>query len=622
MGARQAQPVPLQYKPGLFTNETPNGAKGRWIDGDNVRWHEGLPEKMGGYELQDLLDPTGVITTYTGKVRSTWEWDSLDSETWIAFGTACKLYLVNRGVLYDITPMRSQSALLNAITTVNGSPIATIVDPNHGAQEGDHLKFVAATSVGGVTLFGYYDVVSVLGIDSYTINMRANATSSVTGGGNFSIQYDINCGLESDGALFGYGIGPYGAETYGTARSSSTYIGKARVWSLDNWGEDLLASPNGEALYEWRRTWGPDSRATLVAGAPNNIEHMLVGPDDRHVIALGSNLVSTGVHDKMFVRWCKGDDYNTWLSTSVNDAGSKRLDTGSRLITAVKTNRGILIFANRAIYWLSVVGGQDVYSIELLGQSVEIISAESVVDVDGTVYFMARDDFYMFDGVLHQMSCDIKLKVFGTATVAGLNQQMGSKVHARIVKEFNEIWWSYATGDSAENNATAIYSYGDKCWYYSSIPREAGRDSSPSLDRRPYAFYNGRFWLQEEGTDGDDGDGYVVPLHSFLQSYEGELQEGAIEVRVSKIVPAFKELDGLLDVSMTGRERPMDGMEVGNTDGMKTSGPYLVTPATKYVCPDIRVRQLAIAIDSNDLGVHWRMGTWRAYITPTSRKSS
>jgi hypothetical protein len=615
-GPRQAQPVPLQFAPGLYTNETDRGAMNRWIRGDNTRWSEELPEKIGGYELTDLLsqEDQETVTTYAGKSRSTWEWDSLDGETWIALGTACKLYLINRGVLYDITPMRQQSNVVDGFSTTNGSSTVLVTDPLHGAQDGDHFRLQSAVTVGGITLpIGEYDIVRVVDLNSFEIDAGADATSTDTSVGTVVIQYDISCGLESDGPLYGYGVGRYGLETFGTARSESTYIGKLRVWSLDNWGEDLLCSPNGETLYVWRRTTGPDSRAVAIPNAPANIERMMVGPDDRHVLAFGTNLNSTGVHDKMFVRWSKGDDYNTWIAAAGNDAGSKRLDTGSRLITAVKTNNGILLFADKALYFVSIVGGSDVYQIRMVAQTVEVISPECVIDIDGIVYFMSFGDFYRWNGKLEVMDCDIHTLVFGTKTVPGLNKAHAGKVHVRGVLEFNEIWWSYPQAGETENSATAIYNYKMGCWYFSSIPRECGRQASPALNRQPYGFYNGRMWLHEEGEDGDDGDGFVEPLVAFLESYQREVLDGALEVRISKLIPDFDDMDGVLDIKVQGRERPMSPV--------KTRGPYLMQEDTEVICPDIKVRQVSIRVEANDLGSTFRMGTWSAYGSPVSRKS-
>jgi len=248
MAQRTVNFLPLDIAPGLFTLDTPAGSVRRWYDGLNVRWDDGHPQKMGGFIQQALIDQGGALVNYKGKARSYHEWQSLDGQSWMAFGTACRLYLIGADTLYDITPLRRQAYITDGLTTVNGSSTVTVVDPGHDAAPGDHVEITGGTAVGGITFNGEYDVLEVIDVDTYTIDAREDASSSETGGGTMTLRYTINCGLESDGFLYGYGVGPYGEETYGTPRSTSTFRGFARSWSLDNWGEDLIASPNGGTL--------------------------------------------------------------------------------------------------------------------------------------------------------------------------------------------------------------------------------------------------------------------------------------------------------------------------------------------------------------------------------------
>jgi hypothetical protein len=315
----------VQVQPGIYMQRSSRLAAARYTDGDNVRWYQNLPQKMGGFVEESLIDGnTGARQWLLGHARSTKQWDSLDGQNWIAVGTEFKLYVINNHVLYDITPIRYTSSITNGVTTVAGSLVITIVDPNHGAQSGDLVTYSGATAVGNVNVNGEWMIANVIDLNTYTFLYGVKASSSATGGGAMVANYDISSGLTSDGALYGYGVGPYGLEGYGTGRSASTYGGFARIWSLDNWGEDLLASPNGEGLYWWARSSGPNSRAILRPTAPGNIEHMLVGPDDRHVLALGTNLLSadlatvTGQQDKMFVRWCEGDNFDLWVEATAH----------------------------------------------------------------------------------------------------------------------------------------------------------------------------------------------------------------------------------------------------------------------------------------------------------------
>lgn len=611
-GERKHQRVPFELGKGLLSDTTARGAVRRYHDGDNVRWHAGLPQKMGGYvelevrfEEDEESDPPRLLQ---GRARAYLEWDSLDGQNWIAIGTHCKLYLINNGVLYDITPLRHTSSIVDGFTTQAGSDLVTVYDPSHGAQDGDHVNFTGATAVGGITIAGEYHVVEVIDLDTYTIRHTSTASSSATGGGVVTASYDIPCGLETDGTLKGYGTGPYGEGTYGTERENSTFGGYARVWSLDNWGEDLLASPNGETLFVWERRLGPGSRARRVEGAPENIEHMLVGPDDRHVIAFGANLASTGQQDRMFVRWCAGDDYATWLATAENDAGSKRLDIGSRLITAVKTRQGILIFSDKGLYWLSVIGGQDVYSIQSVGEIPKIVGKRGACDAGGTVYAFCENDFYVWDGTFRLLPCEIREYVFGdgTADNPGINRIAQSKAQVTWIKEFEEVRFEFPYGDSLENNRCAIYNIAERCWYKSSIVRETYGDKNGFFGY-PIGVSNGRIYLHENGVDADG-----QPLPSFLESFEAELGTGDYELLVSHLYPDFKRLIGSVAVTVFGRTYPAD------TRRSVSAG--VCTASTTQLDPRFRGRQFGIRIESNGLGDFWRMGDWTASIGPVGSR--
>lgn len=608
VGQRAVEFSPLDIAPGIFTGETPAGAVRRWRDGDNVRWDSMHPQKMGGYVQNPMYDPEDATleVEYAGKARSYHEWQSLDGETWLAFGTACKLYLVNKSVLYDITPQRRQAYITDGVTTVNGSMLVTITDTDHAAQDGDHITIEGGVAVGGITLSGQYDIVQVLDLNTYTINAGVAASSGATGGGSMTLKYDISCGLESDGPLYGYGVGPYGLGTFGTARTSSDLIGKARTWSLGNWGEDLVASPSGGTLYRWRRSSGPQSRAESVPGAPENIERMIVGPDNKHIIALGTNLASTGVQDRMFLRWNVQDDINDWTLTGENDAGSKRLDVGSYLITAVKSNRQILAWSDKGLYVGSLVGGQDVYGWTFVAASPKLVSQESAIDVDGTVYAMCEDDFYIFDGTYRAMPCDLKELVFGDgeedSNYLGINRDQMSKVTVRLRRQFSEIRWSMPEYGQTENSIDIVYNYALKCWYVSSVPRETGGDKVSSYG---YAIglHDGKMWFEESGVDADD-----VALPAFLESWETQLANGTLVAEVTELVPDFMRLSGTMELTLFGRNWPSE---------LVTIGPVReISEDTKHLTPKFKKRQIGFRIESLDIGDDWRMGTWRGKYIP------
>jgi hypothetical protein len=633
-GPRQANPIDMQVQPGLFMQRSARQSLARYINGDNVRWYEGLPQKMGGYVELALVNSSGARTWYQGHARSAKQWDSLDGQNWIAFGTEYKLYLINNGVLYDITPIRQTSTIVNGFATTAGQLVITVTDPLHNAQPDDFVTYSNMTPFGNVNLNGEWQIASVIDLNTYTIVYAVPASVTNAGaGGAVVANYDISSGLTSDGTLSGYGTGGYGLEEYGTGRSTSTFGGSARIWSLDNWGEDLLASPNGESLYWWQRQTGPDSRAILRPTAPANIEHMLVGPDDRHVLAMGTNLLSTdattvtGQQDRMFVRWCQGDNFDNWVQLETNDAGSKRLDTGSRIITAVKTRTSIVIFSDESLYTVALVGGTDVYQITPLAQSVKIISAGAAVDVFGVVYFMTEKGFAYFDGTLHDLPCEVADYVFGTKTdpTSGLNRAMASKVTARVRQAFFEIHWSFPSNSSDENDSTVIYNWQMQCWYVSSIARESGCDTNVFYDTQ-IGFNDTAVYLEETGVDVGTEEG----LFSFLQTWEGEFSmtarhdvpqnqtlwssaSGSMIMLLHSLIPDFKEMVGSVTVQCLGREFTNDPTVYGDR--------LTVDTTTDQVDPRFCQRRVAIYMESVDMGDYWRMDFWRALSSPIGRRS-
>jgi len=629
-GTRQAKPIDLQMQPGLFMQRSVRQALMRYTNGDNVRWYRGLPQKMGGFRELLLLDTNGNRVFYKGHARSYKQWDSLDGNNWIAFGTEYKLYLINNGTLYDITPIRQSTTVTNGFTTTAGSLIVNVLDVSHGAQTGDFVTYSGSTPVGNASFNQEFQILAVIDADNYQIVLAAPASLSATGGGGALAQYQLSIGLTSDGTLTGYGTGTYGTGTYGTPRTGSTFGGTARIWSLDNWGEDLLASPNGEGLYWWQRQAGADSRAILRPTAPPNIEHMLVGPDDRHVLALGTNVLDpsastvNGQQDRMFVRWCQGDNFDNWVETESNDAGAKRLDTGSRLITACKTRTSILIFSDEGLYAVALASGQDVYQITPLGGAFHIISPGAAVDVNGVVYFMGQKSFFYYDGTIHDLQCDVADYVFGSDATPRMNRQMQSKITSRVRQETTEILWSFPSVDSDENDSTVIYNWTQQCWTVSSIKREVGGDKN--------AFYGVPIGINDTGVFADETGMDVdleEPLFNFLQTWEGEFAmtarhdvpqnqtlwstaSGSMLVLLHSLYPDFKELVGSIIVQCRGREFSGDPLVYGTR--------LTVTPTTDQVDPQFSQRRVSIYMENYNMGDFWRSDAWRLLSSPVGRR--
>ena len=550
---------------------------------------------------------------FLGFCRAVHDWTDLEGQNWAAIGTDEKLYVINDGTLFDITPIRDSGTLIDPFTTTALSRTVSVLDVSHGLQVGDYVRYTGATSpLGGLLLNDEFTVDTVTDSDNYTFLADHPATGSVvSGGGSVSFEYDISIGPSGNVTVSGWGTGLYGEGGWGEGNPLSGILLQARVWSLDNFGEDLLAAPNGGSLYHWDRTNGPTTRAVVVPTAPATIQWMLVSPESRHVIAFGAGTgqqSAPGDADKLLIRWSDQEDFTTWIPSTVNLAGDLRLDVGSEIITAVESRGDIIVNTDESLHAMQFIGGTLVFGLRHLGQSVTVIGPNASRDVNGIVFFMGEDDFLAYDGVLRVLDCDIRNQVFDD-----LNSAQGRKVFCSINKLFTEIWWLYPDSSSEVNTRYAKYNYKDQVWDYGTIERTAFHDSSGFLDA-PYATFDGVIFEHESGVDDTDSDGVAQPMDSFLESWDMEGEEGGTHlVHIDKLVPDFKTLVGSIDVRLKGREYPQSAAQT-------TKGPYTIISTTAKQDVRMKARQLAIRVESDALGDNWRMGTWRAGTRIKSRR--
>lgn len=584
----------LNIRPGLYTIDTDRGSKGRWKDGQWVRFFLGMPEKMGGYAKIGS-------TTFVGICRALIDWVSLIQSRIIGVGTNKKLYAWTSNVYTDITPLETSGTLgLNPITTTNGSTSVNIQDTAHARLVGDYVTFGGATAVGGITVDGEYTVTTVVDADNYTITHSAAATSGATGGGAaVTYAYQIHIGSADSVAGLGWGAGTYGTSTYGTARSTSSFLNLARIWSLANWGEDLIACPRELGIYLWDRSVG--GRAAAISGAPSTARAIFVTDENRTLVALGAH--DGSADDPMLIRWCDEEDYSTWTADEDNTAGEKRLDAGSELYCRVPGRNENVIFSDTFAWSMRFIGPPYTFGFDEIGRNGGLRGPNAATSLQGIVYWMGKGQFYFYDGRIKVLPCEVLNRVFDS-----FNESQRAKVFAGVNVKFGEVWWLYPSADATECDRFVIYNANEGHWVFGNLARTAMIGDSKTFTLPYMAGTDGYLYDHETGTDGD-----TLAIASYIESADVEVDDGSVMLLIRKLVPDFERIAGSLAVTMRAKKYPHATASVTKSVGT-------ITPTKAFLNPRIKGRQVSIRLDTTSTGDDWRMGKLRIDAKPYGKR--
>ena len=620
--------VKIDVAPGVDKQDTPYGAEGRWIDSDNSRFRYGLPEKIGGW-VKVTAD------ALVGAARGMWGWNSLDGSPYTALGTNKKLYVYADSAWYDITPTRaSGTGNITDFTTIDTSTNVVVHDATHGAREGDFVTISGVSgTVNGIVaanLEGEFEI-TALGdtaspptdqTNKYQVTAKAAATS--TGASSptrtANAAYQINTDPAVSTAGYGWGAGAWDISTWGTSRAGLSGVEAVQLdsgkWSLDNWGEDLLAQQLNGRLYYWDTSTGTGTAATYatVSNAPTKSRFAIVSGTDRHVICFGTETTigSTGTQDNMFIRWCDQEDVNTWTPTATNTAGSQRLTDGSTLVSAKRSRGAVLIWSDTAMYQMQLVGVPFTFGFSQLGANCGAVGLHSTIDINGVSFWMGKDSFFMFDGSVQKLKCSVEDYVF---TDISPGSQRDSFASAN--GEFNEVTWFYASASSTVIDRCVTYNYADQVWSVGTLSRSSWIDKG--VYEYPYAtsydasdtaatistitgLTAGRAYMYSQEF-GNDADG--AAMTSYVESGDFVIPEaGEYLMSIKRFIPDFKNLAGTVNVTLKFRDYP--------ASTQRTNGPFAVTTSTTKIDTRARGRQGALRIESSAMGDDWRFGTYRA----------
>jgi hypothetical protein len=641
----------IQFKPGFNKQQTATGAEGQWIDGDNIRFRYGEPQKIGGF--QQL-----VASTLAGPARDQHTWTALDGKKYAAIGTSKILAIYYESEFFDITPVKT-AVTGCTYTSTTGSATVTITKAGHGLQIGDYLIFSSATTPGAPTTSytsasfttNTFEVKSVPTSSTFTLTMPTSETGTgVTTGGTLSFQAYETIGPVSQTPAYGWGTATWGFETWGTERSTSSVTLAPGSWSLDNYGQILVATiKNGKTF-----TWDPSAagrlsiRAAVVTNAPTASICSVVSDRDRHLFLFGTETTigDASTQDPMLIRFSNQEDINTWNPTVTNTAGTFRLDTGNEIIGALQGKDYILVLTDQAAYTIQFVGPPFTFSIRQVGTNCGCIGQHAMVYAQGAVFWMGYGGgFFAFDGTVKQIPSLVEDFVFTSiGDNLGINYDSSQIVYAYHNSLYNEVGWNYAKSGSTQVDRNVVYNFVENTWSVGTLARttyndavtfdlpyatqynRTGTPTFPTINGVTNTYGSSKYWAQETGVNEVDASGNATAIAAYIKSGDYDISEqglggdGQLIMRVKRFIPDFKSLEGNVKITLFFRDYPSNNESTPSTTPPLITGPFTITSSTDKVDTRVRGRQVSLKIENDALNETWRYGTLRLDIEAGGRR--
>tara|TARA_R110000803_G_scaffold2117_1_gene7019 strand:- start:4582 stop:6423 length:1842 start_codon:yes stop_codon:yes gene_type:complete len=608
----------LALKPGVNRENTRYATEGGWYECDKIRFRQGSPEKIGGWQRIST-------TTFLGTCRSIWNWVTLSSQNLLGIGTNLKFYIERGGAYHDVTPIRVTIALTDPFQTTSGSAVVAVTDATIGYIDGDYVTFTGATAVGGLDLNGEYQLATTL--SGYSITAATDATSTASGGGSVSAIYQINVGPDEVLAPIGWGAASWGSGTWSFGGTSTEEV---RTWSQTNFGEDLILSPRGGAIYYWDATNDVTTRAVLLSSlvgasdVPLAQNALIVSDISRFVFCFGTNPIGSVTTDPMLVRWSDQESVVNWTPSITNQAGGIRLSRGTRIIAANQARQEVLVWTDAALYSFQYLGAPDGWGAQLVGENVSIAAPNAVGYSNGTAYWMGIDKFYIYNGQTQPLPCDLRKHVFGN-----INPLQRSQTFAGTNEGHNEIWWFYCAGESTTIDSYVVFNYVENIWYYGSMARTAWFDAG-LRDNPLAATYSNNIVNHEVGTD-DDETGTPAAIIAHISSSQFDLEDGHNFAFINKVLPDISfagssAASPQVTMALSPQANSGSGVNVPPSEGGSSSqnvtrtAEFPVEEFTGQIYTRVRGRQISLKVESTGVGVTWQLGATRLDMRPDGRR--
>lgn len=627
----------IEFKPGIDKESTDYAAKGGWVDGNLIRFRKGRVEKVGGW------DKLGS-SYYLGIARALHSWISLGGTRFLGLGTTFKYYIEEGESFNDITPIRTTTSAGDVtFSATNGSSTITVTDTAHGAVTNDFVTFSGASTLGGnitaEVLNQEYQISLVTSLNTYEMvakdtsgaTVTANSSDSGNGGSSVVGAYQINVGLDTFVKSTGWGVGTWGAGGWGSSSAISA-DGQLRLWTHDNYGENLIINPRGGGIYRWVENNGVTVRAQELSqaaganGVPTVALQVLTSETNRHLICMGVDpLVGgsrTGVIDPMLVAFSDSENELDFTPTATNSAGDVRLSSGSFIVGGIKSRQEVLIWTDTSLYSMTFIGPPLTFAMNLVNEGSGLVGPKAACNAPNGVYYASKTGFYFYNGSVQKLPCSVQDYVFND-----LDLGQSFKCHMGVNSEFSEVWFFYPSIEdgTGEISRYVIYNYEENHWSIGSLIRYAWLDAG--IEDQPFASAESSsqqcIFQHETGFDAYEDAMTGV----FIESADIDISAGDSLAFVKKLIPdmAFVIEAGIstnpvMNIVLKRREFPGQSLVTDSTSQ--------ITQTTTFKSVRTRGRQIVLRFESDDdasavdqKGYKWRIGSTRLDLQPSGRRA-
>ena len=553
-----------------------------------------------GYAQTTLNDSGGIDASVT----------SFTLTSAASFETAATTTSANLTIISSSVPVADSSGFPAKGTLLIGSEKIRY-GTNSGNVFGDLTRADDGTTAATSSSGGAVTFVGMMLIESELIQYTGKSTHTINAGvvrgvrGTTAAAHADGVDVKEANDFVGWG------ESSSTAANTGSNI---RLYSQDNWGEDLLLNVYDGTPYYWDKTLGLGSRATDLAsqsgasGAPTITRRIMVSGADRHVVCFGCNPLDESAQDLLMVRWSDQENPVDWTPTATNTAGSQRISSGSEIISAQKTRQEMLIWTDTALHAMRFTGPPFTFGFSMLANNVSIIGPNAVTTVGDKVFWMDRENFYVYTGRVQVIPCTLLRYVFDD-----INLEQSFKCFAASNKMFDEVFWFYPSADATEIDRYVKFNFTENTWDLGTLSRTAWVDYGIHNNPRASGIASGTNFVYVHET-GDDNDG--SPMTSFIESADFDIGDGEQFMFVSRLVPDIditsSDAEASVNYILKTRNYPGDSLTTNSTNAVKAT--------TQQAFLRSRSRQIALRVESSTTDITWTMGDLRLDFRPDGRR--